>query len=145
MGCLWLSTRCHSFCTLIWTRDSTELAEVCVFEYSDTGTRDYHEFQGFLRCAPATQHCYIDLVNALLGNCIDHFFLRADGLVKLFFSPPGIHEMLRLDGKRDQPHGPARRSFLRVVILINHCRGCFEFHRHRRSKLILERQRLSRH
>jgi hypothetical protein len=30
-GCLWQSTRCHSFCNLIWPR--------CGFGYSTTGTR----------------------------------------------------------------------------------------------------------
>jgi hypothetical protein len=33
------STRCHSVCKLIWTRDSTELAEDCGFGYSAIGTR----------------------------------------------------------------------------------------------------------
>ncbi len=30
-GCLWQSTRCHSFCKLVWTR--------CGFGYSATGTQ----------------------------------------------------------------------------------------------------------
>ena len=37
--CLWQSLRRHSFCKLVCPRDSTELAEVCGFADSATGTR----------------------------------------------------------------------------------------------------------